>query len=203
MKSTYLKHLLIVISVSSLGLNATGSAAAQQVRVVQASPASLMSKTGNQVMPQPKPLSVAQKLLAAQSVVSRQGKKASSLGSPLLLSPTKLTAGTARLSLASPTIVRSMSGVVDALFIEKKAGLNVTFTPPAAGMYLMDFTIGGLGSAAFTLSGSNATQSTAAISNSGHLLFVTDVTTANKEIHFKLEGEGLWSFLSCEISQIK
>ncbi len=94
-----------------------------------------------------------------------------------------------------------MSGVADALFMEKDAGVLVTFNPPTAGQYLVGFTVGS-GSVTYTLSGTNATHATAMNSN-GHLLFVTDVTTPNHDIHFKLEGQSLWAFLSCEITQIK
>ncbi len=128
------------------------SATAQEVRIIRgASSASSTPQLGRLSAAQPKPLSTAQKLQAAQSVVSRSGTKASSLMNPIVLAPGNLSSGTARLKLLHPTYVEA-NNVPMAAFLEPASEkVIVSFKPPAPGFYLVDFNVNGTGP--FTLAG--------------------------------------------------
>lgn len=195
--------LLVAIGTAVILCSEFFSATAQEVKIIRgASSAASIPQLGKLEAAHPKPLSSAQKLQAVQSVVSRRGKKAGSLMSPLVLGPGKLKAGSTSLLLLEPAYVQAHT-VARAVFFKPNGRVIVWFTPPSAGLYLIDFTVSGIGP--FTLAGREDVQSADPTGEgpNGHLLFVTTIADANKVVDLALGANNGWMFYSCEISQIK
>ena len=195
MNRLFQNPLLIIIGIAVILCSGSLSASAQQVSIIRGA---RVPQLGRLPTNRPRPLSIAQKLQAAQSVVSRRGTRAVSLANALLLTPGKFITGPARLRLFNPSIVDADDGIPRAAFFEDSEKVVVSFTPTSPGLYLFDFALGGTGP--YKLAGNGVTQSTATYSD--HLLFVAEATQTTV-IDLILSGEGTWTFYSCEISQIK
>src|SRR5688500_18015825 len=147
---------LLAFVMSAFVLNEDASA--QQLDVIKRGSVLSQSK---QTSARPQPLTPAQKIQIAQKILDGKGQKVSSLSSSITLSLSKLSVDKrAHLFFHRPLDISSW-GSPTAKFSGGEGNLGLQFTAPAAGKYLVDFSISTGPATKFTLAGNGSILTTA------------------------------------------